>query len=114
MSRARHPLFWSLFTLGLLFAAVSRVGALDLESILASSPYSPSDRASIRSLFTEFHTMHIPPDILLPRLAEGAAKRIPLARIEAVLREDAHFLERARTALASTPGGPALIADEAA
>ena len=100
--------------LALLLAAAGRVGALDLDSILASSPYPPADRASIRSLFTEFHAMHIPAEILLPRLAEGAAKRIPLARIEAVLREDARFLEGARAALASAPGGSALIADQAA
>jgi hypothetical protein len=100
--------------LALLFAGAQRVAALDLDSILSTSPYSPSEKETIKSIFAQTEQMHIPPAMLLPRLAEGVAKRVPFTSAAEVLRTHLRFLANARTILEAVPGGKALLEDQAA
>ena len=114
MNRARLRSPALLLALALLLAGAYGAAALDLDSILEKSPWSPAERETIKSIFAQGEQMHIPPEILFPRLAEGVAKRAPFASVEGVLRNRLRFLANARSALEAASGGKELLQDSAA
>jgi hypothetical protein len=71
-----------------LVAAVAPVvtGADTLHSVLGRSGYGSPDQNAIRQLFAEADEAGVPEELLLPRLAEGVAKRVPAARLREALR----------------------------
>jgi len=96
---------------GLLAAAM--LPAQSLEAALARSRFSPEQQRAIEEQFREAALQGIPLSLLLPRLEEGIAKKVPAARLQEALRGQAGLLLEARALLVETPGGEALLADPA-
>ena len=96
---------------GLLAAAM--LPAQSLEAALARSRFSPEQQRAIEEQFREAALQGIPLSLLLPRLEEGIAKKVPAARLQEALRGQAGLLLEARALLVGTPGGEALLADPA-
>lgn len=96
---------------GLLAAAW--LPAQSLEAALARGRFSPEQRGALEGLFREAESQGIPVLLLLPRLEEGIAKKVPAPRLQEALRLQAGLLREARALLAQTPGGDALLADPA-
>lgn len=96
---------------GLLAAAM--LPAQSLEAALARSRFSPEQQRAIEEQFREAALQGIPLSLLLPRLEEGIAKKVPTARLQEALRGQAGLLLEARALLVETPGGEALLADPA-
>jgi hypothetical protein len=96
---------------GLLAAAM--LPAQSLEAALARSRFSPEQQRAIEEQFREAALQGIPVSLLLPRLEEGIAKKVPAARLQEALRGQAGLLLEARALLVGTPGGEALLADPA-
>lgn len=96
---------------GLLAAAM--LPAQSLEAALARSRFSPEQQRAIAEQFREAALQGIPVSLLLPRLEEGIAKKVPAARLQEALRGQAGLLLEARALLVGTPGGEALLADPA-
>lgn len=86
----------------------------DLTSILARSNFSTSQRGEVESDFKSYSSMGVPQEMLLPRLEEGIAKRVPFAILVSVLKHTALSLNQARRILLSQPEGSALMADRGA
>lgn len=100
--------------LALLTVPAARMAAESLEEVLAASRYAPRHSEAVRALFEEARSDGIPDELLLPRFKEGLAKKIPPARVQAVLRQNLRHLQEARALLAQTEAGPSLLADAAA
>jgi len=96
---------------GLLAAAM--LPAQSLEAALARSRFSPEQQRAIEEQFREAALQGIPLSLLLPRLEEGIAKKVPAARLQEALRGQAGLLLEARALLVETAGGEALLADPA-
>jgi len=96
---------------GLLAAAM--LPAQSLETALARSRFPPEQQRAIEEQFREAALQGIPVSLLLPRLEEGIAKKVPAARLQEALRGQAGLLLEARALLVGTPGGEALLADPA-
>jgi len=96
---------------GLLAAAM--LPAQSLEAALARSRFSPEQQRAIEEQFREAALQGIPLSLLLPRLEEGIAKKVPAARLQEALRGQTGLLLEARALLVGTPGGEALLADPA-
>jgi hypothetical protein len=96
---------------GLLAAAM--LPAQSLEAALARSRFPPEQKRAIEEQFREAALQGIPVSLLLPRLEEGIAKKVPTARLQEALRGQAGLLLEARALLVETPGGEALLADPA-
>jgi hypothetical protein len=111
--RARGAAGGLLLALALLAAPADRAAALDLDSILRESSFSAAEEVEIRSVFTQADRARIPRDLLLPRLAEGTAKRVRFERLVVVLRSWQQNLGSARTFLEAVAGGQALISEPA-
>jgi hypothetical protein len=108
------PLLFALtLVLALLAAPATGLAALDLDSLLKESSFSDSQKEQIRSIFTRADEGRIPRDLLLPRLAEGTAKRVGLPRLVEVIDGYVHYLVKARASLETLPGGKELLADPA-
>jgi hypothetical protein len=88
-------LLWSM----LLVIAGDTAFAQSLDSVLERSSFSESERAQIHELFATAEQAGIPEDLLLPRLAEGIAKKVPAQRIAATLRREIADLVEARSVL---------------
>jgi hypothetical protein len=108
------PLRLLVILAGLLAAAVLPAQTQSLEAALARSRYSAEQQKRIEEQFREAAALGIPVSLLLPRLEEGIAKRVPAPRMAEVLRGQVELLLQARGLLASVPGGEALQADTAA
>ncbi len=108
----RSAIGWPLVCV-LLLGAAQAVSALDLESILAQSRYSTSEKQAFETIFAQADQARIPQDLLLPRLAEGVAKGVRFQLIADVLNNSLRSLERARSILESSSEGKALLADPA-
>lgn len=76
--------------------------------------FSPDQQRSLQEQFREAELQGIPVALLLPRLEEGIAKKVPPARLQEALRRQADLLLKARALLVGAPGGDALLADAAA
>lgn len=111
--RARRSAAAAVLGLVLLVAPAYRAAALDLESILKASSFSAEEKEEIQSVFIQADRGGIPRDLLLPRLAEGSAKRVPYPRMISVLRSWQQNLDNARGLLQSQPAGEAILADTA-
>ena len=85
-----------------------------LDEVLARSGYSAEDARALRRLFEDARGDGIPAELLLPRLEEGVAKRVPAVRVGTVLRQNLEQLREARALLGGLDGGEALLADSAA
>jgi hypothetical protein len=96
---------------GLLAAAM--LPAQSLEEALARSRFSSGERSAIEEQFREAVLQGIPASLLLPRLEEGIAKKVPAPRLQEALRGQSGLLLEARALLLGTPGGEALLADPA-
>jgi hypothetical protein len=96
---------------GLLVAAA--LPAQSLGDALARSQFSLEQRAAIEQQFREAEAQGISVSLLLPRLEEGIAKKVPAARLQEALRGQTGLLLQARTLLAGVPGAEALLADPA-
>ncbi len=100
----------------LLLAAALRplpLGAEGLQSLLERSGYTASAREEIRILFARAGKEGVPEALLLPRLAEGLAKKISAPRLQAALRQHLAQLRQARALLEQVPGGERIAGDEA-
>jgi hypothetical protein len=97
----------------LLCAAAPATAALDLDSTLAKSGYSSTEKQTIQSVFTQADHAGVPRDFLLPRLAEGIAKGVPFAQTAQVLTNALAWLEKAKALMESTAEGRALVSDPA-
>ena len=96
---------------GLLAAAW--LPAQSLEAALARGRFASEQQRALEGLFREAESQGIPVSLLLPRLEEGIAKKVPSARLQEALRLQAGLLLEARDLLAQTPGGDSLLADPA-
>jgi hypothetical protein len=84
-----------------------------LEEVLSRSRYSPAEREEVGRQFREAERQEIPVELLLPRLEEGLAKKVPAGRLLAVLRREQDLLLEARSLLLELDGGARLAADRA-
>ncbi len=109
--RAASPPLFLWILAGLLAAAP--LPAQSLEAALARGRFSPEQQRALEGQLREAELQGIPESLLLPRLEEGIAKKVPAARLEEALRRQAGLLLEARTLLVETPGGDALLADRA-
>ncbi|MBN2440475.1 MAG: hypothetical protein JXJ04_04000 [Spirochaetales bacterium] len=86
----------------LLFIVTFPINAeISLDSILRQSTYSTGQKDSIIALFKEAAEKGIPSPLLLPRLEEGVAKKVPYEKLMIVLSREISFLEQARDLLES-------------
>jgi hypothetical protein len=80
-----------------------------LDALLLKAPFADVEKRSIATVFSLAREQRIPESLLLPRLEEGLAKRIPAGRLVPVLRSELDFLSRARAVL--TAADPLLAAE---
>ncbi|MFW6182000.1 MAG: hypothetical protein ACOC8N_09640 [Spirochaetota bacterium] len=80
---------------------------------LRKSPYTEQQRSSLGVLFAEAAEKDIPQELLVPRLQEGIAKKVPYARLLTVLRGELDRLEQAHDILLDVEGGRVLVVDNA-
>jgi len=83
--------------------------AESLEDVLARSNYSASKKEAVFQLFREAREDKIPGDLLLPRLVEGVAKRVPADKVLSVLRQNLINLREARSILLGVSDGVVLL-----
>jgi hypothetical protein len=84
----------------------------DLEELLQRGGLEPARREEVRALFAEAASQGVPQGLLLPRLEEGLAKRVPAGRLVRVIERELGFLLAARGILQEEAG--ALAREEAA
>ena len=111
--RVRFSAAGLFLALALLAAPAAWTAAPDLDSMLRDSPFSADEKEQIRSVFTQADRARIPRDFLLPRLAEGTAKRARFPRLIEVLRTWEENLRSARSLLEAVPGAAGLLSDPA-
>lgn len=86
-----------------LFLCTLPIGAENVESALARSRYSETQKDTIILLFTQAEDSGIPAALLLPKLEEGIAKGVPASKMVQALRRELQYLERARALLRQSP-----------
>lgn len=86
-----------------------RVWAESLADVLDRSSYSTSQKEAVRELFQGAREDEIPEEMLLPRLAEGVAKRVPAGKVLSVLQQNLIKLREARSILLGVSGGAVLV-----
>lgn len=94
-------------------AAVLPLAGQSPEGVLSRSRYSPAEREEVGRLFREAERQEIPVELLLPRLEEGIAKKVPAGRLLAALRREQDLLLEARSLLLELEGGVKLAEDRA-
>lgn len=110
--RFPQPLFIALACI--LFLSVGFKGsAQTVDSALGQSTYSESQKSAITALFTRIEQSGIPVELLLPKLEEGIAKRVPARRVLEVLEREAESLGEARALILGIEGGRRLLSDRA-
>lgn len=112
ITRFRGPLLAGLFCIFFLSAG-STGFAQSVEAALGRSSYSQSHKSAITVFFTEIEEREIPVDLLLPKLEEGIAKRVPAPRVLDVLKREAENLAEARELILRVQGGRPLLSDRA-
>lgn len=99
-----------------LFAAIP-VSGQNVESVITTtlekSRYSERQKASIISFFTETDRADLPAELLVPKLEEGIAKRIPAQRVLDALKREREGLLKARALILRVEGGEQVLADRA-
>ena len=111
-SRLRRPLLAGLLFVFFL-ASASTGSTQSVEAALGRSAYSQSHKSAITAFFTEIEEEGIPVDLLLPKLEEGIAKRVPAPRVLDVLQREAEGLAEARELILRVQGGRRLLSDRA-
>ena len=89
------------------------ISAQGVESALARSGYSEAQKDSIITFFAEIEESELPVELLLPKLEEGIAKRIPAPRVLDALKREAESLRRTRALILRSEEGERLLADPA-
>jgi hypothetical protein len=114
--RFPQPAFIGGLAVFFLFAAFP-VSGQNVESglikILSKSGYSDTQKASITIFFAETEHADIPAELLVPKLEEGIAKRIPAQRVLDALKREREGLLNARVLILSVEGGEQVLADRA-
>jgi hypothetical protein len=103
-----RPLLWALLILAVIGPATAAADGLD--DALRGSALDPAERAEVRRLFDEASSAGLPQHMLVPRLEEGLAKRVPVARILRALELEMGYLVQAREVLSAAD--EALLRDE--
>lgn len=94
-----------------LLVAAQPALAESVEQVLEASGYSTSHSNAIGAIFEEARREGVPTELLLPRLQEGLAKRVPASRVAQALEADLGNLIRARSVLNEVPGGNRFLDD---
>lgn len=94
----------------ILLLATAGAGAQDLDSVLARASYSQPERAAIRRRIELAEARGIDPELLLPRVAEGVAKRAPAELLEEAVASEITRLEAARDLIVESDAA-GLVAD---
>ena len=105
-------LFLSLVFLGVLGTSFLYADR-SVDTILASTRFSPSEQESIRRLFALAADSGVSEEMLRPRLEEAIAKRVPVPRLVSALGRDVEFLRSARSILLKVESGEVLLLDNA-
>jgi hypothetical protein len=96
----------------LVVIAAQSAAADDLEEVLQRGGFDPPLRSAVRTLFDEAAAQGVPPELLLPRLEEGVAKRVPAGRLLGVIERELGFLLAAGELLREE--APGLMEEKAA
>jgi hypothetical protein len=91
----------------------SAVSAQTVESALGRSGYSEAHKDSITSFFARLEVTGIPIELLLSKLEEGIAKRIPASTVLEALEREMENLRKARALVLRIEGGQRLLSDPA-
>jgi hypothetical protein len=76
---------------------------------LAGSGFSTDAGIAISALFERAAAEGVPPELLLPRLQEGVAKRVDADLVREALSEEILYLTTARDAIQRLPGGAVIL-----
>ena len=95
----RTSLQQTIAALLLLLVVGTPLAAQSLDELVERGSFSPEQREEVADLFADAEAAGVPTELLLPRLAEGLAKRVPSARILAALRDRVSSLLDARVFL---------------
>ncbi len=99
----------------LLIGGLFRVAADSaLNRALEQSRYNSDEQREIEQIFAEAADLSIGTGLLLPRVQEAQAKRVPAERLVAALQQEIERLNTARDILLETEGTEALLLDDAA
>ena len=102
----------SLLAIFLLLGSFSLFGQNgELSRLLSRAGFTPETENSIREIFDRAEALDVPESLLLPRLQEGVAKRVPPPRIASALEKDLATLLTARSVLQSIRGGDRILSD---
>jgi hypothetical protein len=104
MPGVRCRRFTLLLSVALLTGVVAEVSAADVSAdevrkVLSRGSYTAGEEARISAVFEEAESEDVPREMLLPRLAEGVAKRVRADRLIRVLEGRLETLLRARRIL---------------
>jgi hypothetical protein len=100
----------------LLFILVIPFPALtedSLHEMLADSRYSREEQNAIREVFDAARMEGVDDSLLLPRLKEAGAKRVPASRLVAALKKEVYLLVTARILLLESRDGKKLLREDA-
>jgi hypothetical protein len=92
-------------------AAVLPLTGQSLDGVLSRSRYSPEERDEVSRQFREAERQGVPVELLLPRLEEGIAKKVPAGRLLAALQREWQLLLEARGLLLELDRGVRLVED---
>lgn len=84
-----------------------------LESVLEESRYNFEEKSEIRRVFEDADKVGIHEGLLLPRVQEAQAKRVPAERLVLVLEGEIDRLTGARAIILNTQGAEALLLADA-
>jgi hypothetical protein len=94
-------------------AAALPLSGQSVKEVLSRGRYSLEVREQVVRQFEEAKGQGVPVGLLLPRLEEGVAKKVPGERLLAVLRREQELLLEARRLLLELDGGSKLTEDQA-
>ena len=98
----------------MLFALAFRAEAeTRLEAILANSRYNDQEKKSIAEVFASAEQNGMHEELLIPRVQEAHAKRVPSERLIGALAGEIQRLEKARTLLMEVDTGRDILLDDA-
>jgi hypothetical protein len=96
------------------FLAVTQLFAdNELETILKQIECTTNEKASLEAIFNKTASLNIPLEMLLPKLKEGMAKKVPCIRLIAVLEQEINYLVESRSLLLVIDPGLPLSTEQA-
>lgn len=84
----------------LFFLSGALAPAQSLDSVLADTSFTPDEQTQIETVFDLAREAGVPDELLLPRLTEGIAKRVPADRLADALEGEVSSLLEVRLLLA--------------